>query len=585
MEIDDRQLPSDRTPHPGPLPTGEGTPPWREWEFWALAALASAIYFSRIADLPIRGEETRRAMVAWEIVQTGDWIVPRQQGAPFLSRPPVGSWPIAWLTAATGDLSLVAVRLPSVLATVLTTLLVYTYSRQFLSRLGALSSGLAYSTFAQVLQLGRVAETEALFTLLVSAALLSWHHGYSRRWPAWRMWCVTYALAAVAALVKSMQAPVYLCGAVGMYLVWRRDWRTLVSRAHLAGIAAFFAILAAWQVPFYQRLGWDAVRQVWSSDVGLRLADVSPTIIVRHLATYPWQVLACLLPWSLLLPAYAWTQFRRAIGAAAPMVEFLTIAWLVALPTCWLVPNAKPRYLMPLYPLAAPLVGLVVERVFESRAATGSMVRLGWQIFVSAAMGTMLLGGAAVVAASWAAHKALADLAQPRWFALVYMAAALVAIAMLFRFRSNWSPRAGAATALILAAFMGLTASGVAVNSLKSADPQAGIEVALLKERLPKDTHLVSFGQIETMFTYHWREPVQLVAARLPRSTDELPPGCDYFCFNGVAEKRPALPFPWREDAVISCDRRANEAGPDHAVIVGHRVEAIALLPDDLLSR
>src|SRR5262245_39042597 len=140
-------------PHPSPLPEGEGKSAWREWEFWALAALASAIYFSRISDLPIRGEETRRAMVAWEILQTGAWVVPHHQGAPFLSRPPVGSWPIAWLAELTGDLSLVAVRLPSVLATVLTTLLIYVYSRRFLSRVGALSSGLAYGTFAQVLQL------------------------------------------------------------------------------------------------------------------------------------------------------------------------------------------------------------------------------------------------------------------------------------------------------------------------------------------------------------------------------------------------------------------------------------------------
>lgn len=557
----------------------------REWEFWVLAALASAVYFSRIADLPIRGEETRRAMVAWEILQTGDWIVPRQQGAPFLSRPPVGSWPIAWLTAATGDLSLVAVRLPSILATVLTALLVYIYSRQFLLRLGALSSGLAYCTFAQVLQLGRVAETEALFTLLVSAALLLWHYGYSGGWPAWRTWCAAYALAAIAALVKSMQAPVYLCGAVGVYLIWRRDWRMLVSRAHLVGLATFFAILAAWQIPFYQRLGWDAVRQVWSSDVGLRLADISGAIVVRHLATYPLQVLACLLPWSLLLPAYLWPQFRRAIGDAAPMVAFLTIAWLVALPTCWLVPNAKPRYLMPLYPLAAPLIGLVVERVFASCAADRSMVRLGWRVFVGAAMGAMLLGGAAVLTASWAAHKALADLAQPRWFALVYMSAALAATAMLYRSGGSWSPRAGAAVVLGLAAFMGLSISGVAVNSLKSSDPQAGIEVALLKERLPKDTRLVSFGQVETMFTYHWRQPVQLVAVCLPQNADRLPHDCDYFCFNVAAGEKPTLPFAWRQDAAISCDRRASETGPEHAVIVGHRVEAIALLPDEILSR
>jgi len=559
---------------------------WREWGFWALAALAGVIYFSRIADLPIRGEETRRAMVAWEILQSGDWIVPRQQGAPFLSRPPVGSWPIAWLASATGDLSLVAVRLPSVLATVLTTLLVYAYSRQFLSRLGALCSGLAYCTFAQVLQLGRVAETEALFTLLVSGALMVWHYGYSRRWPAWQMWCAAYALAAIAALVKSLQSPVYLCGAVGVYLLWRRDWRTLLGRSHLAGLAVFFAILGAWQTPFYERLGWEAVRQVWSSDVGLRLADVSPAIIIRHLATYPFQVLACLLPWSLLLPAYLWPQFRRTLGNAMPMVIFLIGAWLVALPTCWLVPNAKPRYLMPLYPLAAPLMGLVVERVFESCADSRSMIRRGWKLFVTGAAACMLAGALAVVVASAVNTGRLAEVAQPLGFAAIYFMSAIAAIAILLRLRNNWSPRSGAVTAFVLAAFMGLTASGVAVNSLRSFDPQSGLQVAQLKEKLPNDTRLVSFGQVETMFTYHWRAPVQLVAAHLPRSAEELPRGCDYFCFNVAAGEKPAaLPFPWREDAVISCDRRANESGPDHAVVVGHRVETIALLPDDILPR
>ena len=42
-----------------------------------------AIYFSRLTALPIRGEELRRAMVVREILWTGDWIVPRQQGEPF----------------------------------------------------------------------------------------------------------------------------------------------------------------------------------------------------------------------------------------------------------------------------------------------------------------------------------------------------------------------------------------------------------------------------------------------------------------------------------------------------------------------
>ena len=108
-------------------------------------ACALALYGARLTALPIRGEETRRAQVACEMVQTGDWIVPRQQGQPLLSRPPLGNYPIALAAIAFGDCSLLAVRLPTMLATWLTVLLIYGYGRLFLSRLGALAAGLAYA--------------------------------------------------------------------------------------------------------------------------------------------------------------------------------------------------------------------------------------------------------------------------------------------------------------------------------------------------------------------------------------------------------------------------------------------------------
>ncbi len=38
------------------------------------------VYFSRLAELPLAGEEPRRTEVAREMVRSGDYIVPRQQG-------------------------------------------------------------------------------------------------------------------------------------------------------------------------------------------------------------------------------------------------------------------------------------------------------------------------------------------------------------------------------------------------------------------------------------------------------------------------------------------------------------------------
>ena len=65
---------------------------WLEPEYWLLMGLVVAIYFTRMTALPIYGEEPRWGQVAYEMLQSGDWIVPRQQGEPFPDRPPLNSW-------------------------------------------------------------------------------------------------------------------------------------------------------------------------------------------------------------------------------------------------------------------------------------------------------------------------------------------------------------------------------------------------------------------------------------------------------------------------------------------------------------
>ena len=107
---------------------------WLEVEVLLLVLLVAVAYFGRLTALTLRGEETRRAMVAAEILETGDWIVPRQQGEIYLSRPPAGSWTIAALGMARGQIDVLAIRLPSAIAVLLTTVLIYVYARQFLGR-------------------------------------------------------------------------------------------------------------------------------------------------------------------------------------------------------------------------------------------------------------------------------------------------------------------------------------------------------------------------------------------------------------------------------------------------------------------
>ena len=123
-----------------PTPDQAPAPWWREPEVAFLFLLVVAAYLVRLGDVSMRAEEPRWTQVAAEIRQSGDWVVPREQGEPFLSRPPLHSWLIACSTLFFDSRDAWAVRFPSLLGMLGGTLLVYGYSRLSLSRLGALAA-------------------------------------------------------------------------------------------------------------------------------------------------------------------------------------------------------------------------------------------------------------------------------------------------------------------------------------------------------------------------------------------------------------------------------------------------------------
>src|SRR5207249_3359112 len=93
---------------------------WLELELALLVVLVVAAYFTRMTALSVRGEESRRGLIAREMMNTGDWIVPRCQGIPLFSRPPLQNWLIALTATVRGDVDLVALRFPSDCAILLT---------------------------------------------------------------------------------------------------------------------------------------------------------------------------------------------------------------------------------------------------------------------------------------------------------------------------------------------------------------------------------------------------------------------------------------------------------------------------------
>lgn len=546
---------------------------WREVELLVLVALVLVTYFSRLTYLNIRGEESRWARVAQEMMDTGDWIVPRQQGQPFPDRPPLNSWTMIAAAQVVGELNLVAVRLPAVLATLAVTLATYIYARNFLSRLGALAAAAAYPTMGQVLQLGRVAESDALLTLCLSVALFAWHYGYACRHNAAHAWLIGYACAALAGLAKGPQGPLYFVAICVVYLCLRRDWRMLFSPWHAAGLSTFAAMLAVWQVPFLCELDAAAVSAVWAEggEISGRFDYSNPRRVLGHWLGYPFEVFACLLPWSFLLPVLTSRWFRRHVGAAAPMVGFALTAWAVALPTCWLPADSRARYMMSLFPCAALLVGAVVERSWE--AGQHDWWSRSWDRFllISSGAAAAVGLGVAVGRASGLFIKLPLHNAVSPVFAGVFLIACLsIAAVMAWSRRRRELVRAQLGV-VAMAAFMSLVHVGIVMNVQAAGSNQPQDAIAHVRAMIPPGERLVSLDKVHHLFAYYYRDPIDLQPFGAQRSATELPG--EYFCFAVDPQAKAfAIPFAWQRVAEISCER-IQMAEPRTKVVVGRRLD------------
>lgn len=538
---------------------------WREPHLAVLLLLVVAIYFSRLTTLCIRGEEPRRARLAAEILETGEWIVPRQQGEIYLSRPPLQSWPIAWLGQLRGEVDLFSARFPTVLALLLTTVLLYGYGRSFLSSVAAFVTAIAYATMGQVMEIGRLAETESTFTLLIASSLLLWHWGYTRGWSPALTWSLGYAFSALAGLAKGPQGPVYFVAPVFVYLLVQRDWKYLFARGHLVGMAVFAVVLGSWQVPYYLRTDWESVRGIWTNNAAKRFTENSPRDILRHLIAYPLEVLGCMLPWSILLIGYCNRYCRATLRPYRSQLLFAVTVIAVTFPTVWFATLARGRYYMPIYPIFAVLVGIVVERLL-----TVKELRPLWTWYTRGLAMAFAAMSVVLVAAMFAPLEALILWKQPIWFSLAFFAIAMAGAAAAWRMDLLGSRQRLFLSAVGVAVMLGLFSTGVRINMLGPMSHDPGIDMARVKQSLPADVKLVSFGIMPPAFNYHYGKIVPVVD--WPEAVAELPAGVEHFCFvRHSDDPKPVLPFTWSEVGAVKCDRYVDDKR--HTLVIVGRVD------------
>jgi len=308
-------------------------------------------------------DETRYAVVAREMRESGNWILPHLNGKIYAEKPPLYFWLVNFSVFFLGEDSEFANRLPSALAGLITILVTFLFGeRLFNARVGFLSS-LVLTTCFFFPQISRWVMLDSLFTLLFLLTLYCLYLGYEKEDGRQKYYLFAGLFTGLGVLTKGpvayLSLPIFVIFAFSQKQIkkfWNRDL--------LLGFFLSLVVVFIWLIPACWTGGEDYTKRIVFGQAIGRLAGSGkhfhPKSFFFYFIRFPLEF----LPWTIFLPSAILFGLRKVKSK-----EFLFIfLWFVFIFLFFTFSRGKKdNYILPLYPAVAMMVGVLWDSKIRSR--------------------------------------------------------------------------------------------------------------------------------------------------------------------------------------------------------------------------
>lgn len=324
---------------------------------------------------PWPSDEPRFALVAKQMVESGDWLFPHRGIELYSDKPPMLMWWQATLYSLLGNWR-VAFLLPSLLAALGTLACIYDLGRRLWTRRVGLYAAWALLFALHFTFQAKKAQIDPLIVFFITLA----NYGLLRHLllgPAWRWWWLGWFAAGLGVITKGVGVVALLMlvpAGLAVALRWRgvamhaRAWQFWVAPL------LFLLAIALWLVPMVATAvsSGSAEYRAYMDDILFRQTAKRYAQSWDH--HQPWWYFLATMP-SMWLPAilavpWAIPAWRRRLARRDPRY-LLLLGWWLLIVVFFSIPHGKRDvYILPALPMfclaLAPLLpGLLRKRAFQ----------------------------------------------------------------------------------------------------------------------------------------------------------------------------------------------------------------------------
>ena len=348
--------------------------PQAEWsESWgASIVLLIAAFLAFFYNVPLSlfgVTEGLYASVTETMVRTGEYVHLTLYDQPYRNKPPLFFWLQAGSTKLLGWNEM-ALRLPSALCSVGTVGVTYMLGKTLWSRTAGFWAALVVMTSYASVWFGQMAIIDPILTFFMTLGIYGFTRAYFLKGSEW--WYVLgFVALAFGAMVKNLHAlvmPVFL-----FVIFWwiLRDRKALKSSHFWLGVIGCGVILGS----YFMFLGQEFWQHFFLKENVQRMTklagDTQGSALEAYFGKRPihWYLYVIwfdFFPWSLLIPTSLLILWRQRPLRAHPKETFLLVWVLGYLLAFSLLPEKHERYLMPMVPGVAMMIGYFYHQVLVS---------------------------------------------------------------------------------------------------------------------------------------------------------------------------------------------------------------------------
>ena len=339
--------------------------------FWLLLAICvlTVIPFLGLSEYNTKGEP-RESIVSYTMIESGNWILPRNSVGEMAYKPPFFYWCVAAVSVVCGGVTEFTSRVPSAIAYIFLTIAVFLfYQRRRDTRIGFVAALVAFTSW-ELHRQGGNCRVDMVLTLFIVMAMLLLYRWWERGMKGipW----VAILMMSLGTLTKGPVGTLIPCLVVGVFLLCRR---VNFFRAFLTLFA--FGLLslvlpALWYYAAWQQGGQEFLDLMLEENVGRMTQTMSYESCVHPWYYYfktlpggylPWTALAVMMlfvvDWKALRGQWKGLKgsWHRLSLASCDSLELFSWLAVIVVFVFYCFPQSKRGvYIMPIYPFLGYLI-------------------------------------------------------------------------------------------------------------------------------------------------------------------------------------------------------------------------------------